>query len=60
MALSKVVSFTIEAFVDTGMELPTDVEFSTWLSSDSGNDGEGRNRTVSFPGGVAMMYDTLS
>lgn len=29
-------------------------------SDDKGKDGEGRNMTVSFSGGVAMTYDAFS
>ena len=36
-------------------------EFSSWSASrDDGNEDEGRNKTVSLSGGVAMMYDEFS
>ena len=36
-------------------------EFLSWsASSDDGNEDEGRNKTVSLSGGVAMMYDEFS
>ena len=53
--------FTVEAFVAARVELLTEVEFSAWVVSDEkGFEGEGRNRTVSLSGGVAMMYDAFS
>lgn len=53
--------FTAEAFFAARVELLREVEFSAWVVSDEkGCDGEGRNRTVSFSGGVAMMYDAFS
>lgn len=43
--------FTMEEFVCS----EADVEFpSSVASGDKGNDGEGRNNTVSFSGGVAI------
>ena len=50
-----------DAFVAARVELLTEVEFSVWIVSDEkGCEGEGRNRTVSLSGGVAMMYDAFS
>lgn len=50
-----------EAFVTAIVELLTTVAFSAWVVSDEkGCEGEGRNRTVSLSGGVAMMYDAFS
>ena len=55
------VLLSAEAFVTARVELLTIVEFSAWVVSDEkGCEGEGRNRTVSLSGGVAMMYDAFS
>ena len=68
VALTRDVAFiagdellSAEAFVTSKVELLTIVAFSTWVVSDEkGCEGEGRNRTVSLSGGVAMMYDAFS
>ena len=53
--------FSAEAFVAVRVELLREVEFSAGIVSDErGFEGEGRNRTVSLSGGVAMMYDAFS
>lgn len=68
VALTRDVAFIVgdellsaEAFVTARVELLTIVEFSAWVVSDEkGCEGEGRKRTVSLSGGVAMMYDAFS
>ena len=68
VALTRDVAFiagdellSAEVFVTARVELITIVAFSAWVVSDEkGCEGEGRNRTVSLSGGVAMMYDAFS
>lgn len=68
VALTRDVAFiagdellSAEVFVTARVELLTIVAFSAWVVSDEkGCEGEGRNRTVSLSGGVAMMYDAFS
>ena len=68
VALTREVAFiagdellSAEAFVTARVEVLTMVAFSAWVVSDEkGCEGEGRNRTVSLSGGVAMMYDAFS